>query len=53
LKLKSPRAKDRSDVVELVKAGLDVTACRQYLAGNAPHFVAVFDDIVGAARAEE
>jgi hypothetical protein len=27
LKLKSPRAKDRVDIIELVKAGLNVAAC--------------------------
>src|SRR5262245_2230537 len=31
MKLKSPRHKDRTDVIELVKTGLDVEACRVYL----------------------
>ena len=31
LKLKSPRAKDRADVIELVKAAIDVPRCRDYL----------------------
>ncbi len=53
LKLKSPRAKDRTDVIELIKAGIDVDACRAYLATNAPPFVAPFDDAVRVARAEE
>ena len=53
LKLKSPRSKDRTDVIELIKAGMDVNVCRAYLANNAPHFVAAFDDAVRAARAEE
>jgi hypothetical protein len=53
LKLKSPRAKDRTDVIELIKAGIDLDLCRVYLAANAPRFVAPFDDAVRAARAEE
>ena len=53
LKLKSPRSKDRTDVIELIKAGIDVDACLAYLASNAPRFVAPFDDAVRAARAEE
>lgn len=53
LKLKSPRHKDRTDVIELVKAGLDVERCRRYLATHAPSFVADFDDAVRRAQAEE
>ena len=53
LKLKSPRLKDRSDIVELIKAGIDVDGCRRYLIDNAPHFVEAFDGAVGTARAEE
>lgn len=53
LKLKSPRSKDRADIIELIKAGIDVDACRQYLVANAPRFVVVFDDAVRTARAEE
>lgn len=53
MKLKSPRHKDRTDVIELVKAGLDVDRCRSYLATHAPSFVADFDDAVRRARAEE
>lgn len=53
LKLKSPRAKDRADVIELIKAGIDADDCRAYLAAHAPSFVAQFDDAVRAARAEE
>ena len=53
LKLKSPRSKDRTDIIELIKAGIDVDVCRAYLADNATHFVAPFDDAVRAARAEE
>lgn len=53
MKLKSPRHKDRTDVIELVKAGLDVDRCRGYLAQHAPSFVADFDAAVRRARAEE
>jgi hypothetical protein len=53
MKLKSPRHKDRTDVIELVKAGLDVDRCRGYLSAHAPSFVAEFDDAVRRARAEE
>jgi hypothetical protein len=53
LKLKSPRQKDRADVIELVKAGIDIDASRRYLAANAPHLVALFDDAVARAAAEE
>jgi hypothetical protein len=53
LKLKSPRQKDRVDVIELVKAGIDIDAARHYLAANAPQLVARFDDAVAHAAAEE
>jgi hypothetical protein len=36
LKLKSPRQKDRVDVIELIKAGIDLDACRTYLTRHAP-----------------
>lgn len=36
MKLKSPRHKDRTDVIELVKAGLDVDRCREFLGQRAP-----------------
>lgn len=53
MKLKSPRHKDRTDVIELFKAGLDVEACRRYLSEHAPAFVADLDEAVSRARAEE
>jgi len=53
MKLKSPRHKDRTDVIELVKAGIDVDRCRDYLSAHAPSFLAEFDDAVRRARAEE
>ena len=53
MKLKSPCHRDRTDVIELIKAGLDVDRCRDYLSDHAPSFVAEFDDAVRRARAEE
>lgn len=53
LKLKSPRQKDRVDVIELVKAGIDVDACRTYLARHAPALSAMFEAAVATAAAEE
>lgn len=53
LKLKSPRQKDRVDVIELVKAGIDIDACRKYLGTHAPDLVATFEDAVAKAAAEE
>jgi len=53
MKLKAGRLKDRADVVELIKASLDVDACRAYLAKNAPAFVAAFDEAVRLAGAED
>lgn len=53
LKLKSPRLKDRADVVELLKAGLEVEGVRQYLERNAPPLVARFAECLAHARAED
>ncbi len=53
LKLKSPRLKDRADVVELIKAGLDAGTVRNYLGANAPMLVPKLDEAVASARAEE
>ena len=53
LKLKSPRLKDRADVVELLKAGLDAASVRQYLVLHAPALVSRFEESVAQARAEE
>jgi hypothetical protein len=50
---KSPRHRDRTDVIEPVKAGLDVDRCRAYLLEHAPSFVGELDDAVRRARAEE
>jgi hypothetical protein len=53
LKLKSPRAKDRSDLVELVKRWEDVEDVRAYIAAVRPDFMAKLEEIVRTARAEE
>jgi hypothetical protein len=53
LKLKSPRMKDRVDVVELIKGGIDVDACRAYLGAHAPGFVPQFDELAARAEAEQ
>ena len=53
LKLKSPRLKDRSDVVELVKAGLDVESVRKALERDAPALVDRLNECVAQARTEE
>jgi hypothetical protein len=53
MKIKASRLQDRADVAGLVKAGLDVDACRAYLGTNAPALVATFDDLVARAAEEE
>ncbi len=53
MKLKAGRQKDRADVVELLKAGMDIEACRDYLTANAPRYVPDFEKAVGHAAAEE
>jgi hypothetical protein len=53
LKLSSPRQRDRVDVIELVKAGIDIQACREYLVEHAARLVAAFDQAVSHAAAEE
>lgn len=53
LKLKSPRLKDRTDVVELLKAGLDAQHARDYLERHAPPLVAKLDECLTQARTEE
>ena len=53
MKLRAARLRDRGDVAGLVNAGTDVDACRDYLRVNAPELVAMFDDIVAKAVAED
>jgi len=53
MKLKASRLRDRTDVFELIKRGLDVEACRTYLTAHAPALVTTFEDSVAHALAEE
>lgn len=53
VKIKASRLQDRADVAGLVKAGLDVDACRAYLATNAPALAMTFDELVAKAVAEQ
>jgi hypothetical protein len=53
LKLKSPRQKDRVDVIELIKAGVEIAACRTYLVRHASALLSLFEDAVVQAAAEE
>jgi hypothetical protein len=53
LKLKSPRQKDRVDVIELIKAGIDLDVCRTYLTRHAPALAPMFEASVVTAAAEE
>lgn len=51
LKIAAGRARDESDVVELVRAnGEQVEALRQHLAGVHRDYLAAFDRLVGRAR---
>ncbi|TMQ28250.1 MAG: hypothetical protein E6J90_00765 [Deltaproteobacteria bacterium] len=53
LKLKASRLQDRADVASLVKSGIDVDVCRDYLVEHAPGLVAALDKLVAQAAAEE
>ncbi len=53
MKLKASRLQDRADVARLVKAGLDVEGCRDYLSEHAPALVAALDKVVAQATAED
>ena len=53
LKLKSPRQKDLADVVELVKAGINVQAVESYVVANAPDLSPRWNLALASARAEE
>jgi hypothetical protein len=43
LKLRSPRPKDRLDVMELIRAGIDVERCKAWLTEHAPAEVEALD----------
>jgi hypothetical protein len=53
MKLKSPRARDEADVVELARSGVDLGRIRAYLVANAPGLVERFDAMVARARGED
>lgn len=53
LKLKSPRPKDRLDVLELIRAGIDMRECREYLGKNAPDLLSRLDECEKEAWAGE
>lgn len=53
LKLKSPRSKDRADLVELVKAGVDVDRCLRWLKANAPALEPDLEAVIATASREE
>jgi hypothetical protein len=52
MKLKSPREKDRVDVIELVKAGIATGPVREWLAKHAPDMARRFEAAVEQARRE-
>lgn len=53
MKLKSPRERDRADVVELIKSGIDPKAVLAWLSRNAPEITERFSDAMGKAAREE
>ena len=53
MKLASPRSKDRMDVIELIRAGLDVEKVRQYIDRVAPQLSDRFAEAVKTAVSEE
>ena len=52
LKLKSPRMKDASDIIELLKAGIDRARCRAWLESNAPALLPRFEELIERAERE-
>lgn len=52
LKLKSPRQKDSTDILELLKAGVDADSVRDYLAVNSPDLLGKFEAIYEHAEEE-
>lgn len=53
MKLTSPRSKDRQDVIELAKAGIELDTVRTYLDRHAPQTRARFEEAIDTARGEE
>lgn len=52
MKLKSPREKDRVDVIELIKAGIRTDGVTEWLARNAPDQAKRFEDARQQAKRE-
>ncbi len=52
MKLKAARRKDQVDVIELVRASLDIDGCRAFLTEHAAGFVPLFDQLVERASRE-
>lgn len=52
MKLKASRLKDQADVVELIKASLDIDACRAFLETHAPDRAAHFEKLLERASRE-
>jgi hypothetical protein len=53
MKLKARRRRDLVDVVELVRAGMDVKPVREYLAQHAPELVKLFDELCDEASRQD
>lgn len=53
MKLRAGRMRDKNDIVGLILAGVDVTACRGYLTAHAAELVPGFEKLVTQAAAEE
>lgn len=53
LKLKSPRDKDRTDVIEIIKAGIDSKAVHEWLKQHAPPMAERFAKALDKATEEE
>lgn len=52
-KLRSPRPKDRLDLLELIAIGMDVKSVAEYVAEYAPKLLTKFNDIVADAAETE
>jgi len=53
MKLRSPRPRDRYDVLELIRAGLDTAACERWLSAHAADLLEKFRASVAEAWRDE
>jgi hypothetical protein len=53
MKLKAGRLRDRGDIADLINAGIDLDACREYLTANAQQYLPDFEAIIVKATSEE